>query len=181
MADKIVILRDGRVEQVGKPVELYARPANRFVAGFLGAPQINFRKGVVGREDGMVAIRLADSSLVTLRDREIPLADGSSVTLGIRPEQAAIGAGPVKMKIETTEILGSETIIHARLQSGQQFKLSQRGIAGARTGDLVEVTLPSAFVHIFDQSELTVFCTSRLGAGLHSMMCSPDVMLLVWH
>ena len=156
MADKIVVLRDGNVEQAGAPIELYARPANQFVAGFLGAPQMNMLKGLVRRNGNGIAIALDEGAVIALPSRELALAEGSPVTLGIRPEHATIGGDALTAKVEATEILGSETILHARLPSGQPFSLSQRGISGARPGDQLPLGLPEAFVHIFDADGVTV-------------------------
>src|SRR5262249_17158619 len=148
MADQIVVLREGVVEQAGSPVELYARPANRFVAGFLGAPQMNFVDARVDRRSGGFGLTLGNGASLGLPGRDVPLPDGAPVTPGIRPEHAAIGDGPLTVRIEATEILGSETIIHAKLCSGERFTLAQRGISGAMPGDDVPLTLPAAFVHL---------------------------------
>jgi len=156
MAETIVVLRDGRVEQVGAPVELYARPVNQFVAGFLGAPQMNMLKGCVARSEGHTAVRLVDGTLIELPGREFAQENGAPVTLGIRPEHVEIGQGPLEVKIDTSEILGSETISHCQLASGQPFTVSQRGISGARTGTALKVTLPVPFVHIFDAAGITI-------------------------
>ena len=121
MADQIVVLREGVVEQAGSPVELYARPANRFVAGFLGAPQMNFIQGRIERRNGAFGLALDGGVTVALPGRDARLPDGAPVTVGIRPEHAEVGSGPLEIRVEATEILGSETIIHARLQSGQGF------------------------------------------------------------
>jgi len=156
MADQIVVLREGVVEQAGSPVELYARPANRFVAGFLGAPQMNFVDAKVDRRSGVFGLALGDGVSIPLPGRDLPLPDGAPVTAGIRPEHAAIGDGALTVRIEATEILGSETIIHARLASGERFTLAQRGISGAKAGDDVPLTLPAAFVHLFDDKGVAV-------------------------
>src|SRR4051795_7410219 len=105
MADQIVVLREGVVEQVGSPVELYARPANRFVAGFLGAPQMNFIEAKIDRQNGAFGLSLGDGVSIALPGRDVALPDGAPVTAGIRPEHAEIGSGPVKVRIEATEIL----------------------------------------------------------------------------
>src|SRR5262249_41556359 len=77
MADQIVVLRDGNVEQVGSPIELYARPVNQFVAGFLGAPQMNFVPGKVYRNGSGLGLSLGDGVTVPLPGREVALADGA--------------------------------------------------------------------------------------------------------
>jgi multiple sugar transport system ATP-binding protein len=156
MADQIVVLRDGNVEQVGSPIELYARPVNQFVAGFLGAPQMNFVPGKIYRNGSGLGLALGGGVTVPLPGREVALADGAPVTVGIRPEHADIGEAPLGAKVEATEILGSETIIHARLRSGEAFTLARRGISAARSGDDIAVALPSPFIHIFDDKGTTV-------------------------
>ncbi|MDW6025795.1 sn-glycerol-3-phosphate ABC transporter ATP-binding protein UgpC [Mesorhizobium sp. BAC0120] len=160
MADQIVVLRDGKVEQVGSPIELYARPANQFVAGFLGAPQMNFLRGSMCRRNGSLGLALNDGVTIALPGRDAELADGAPLTVGIRPEHAEIGDGELKARVEATEILGSETIIHARLQSGEGFTLARRGISAATAGDEVMLALPAAFVHLFDEKGVTVGATA---------------------
>ncbi|WP_370881934.1 ABC transporter ATP-binding protein [Labrys wisconsinensis] len=159
MADQIVVLREGAVEQVGAPIDLYARPANQFVAGFLGAPQMNFVKSRIERQDGCLGLALGEGTSLVLPGRDVALPDGAPVTIGIRPEHAEIGDGPLKARVETTEILGSETVIHARLQSGQGFTLARRGISGAKAGDDVMLALPAPFVHLFDENGIAVGAT----------------------
>ncbi len=152
MADRIVVLRDGYVEQVGSPIELYARPANRFVAGFLGAPQMNFIAGKVSRQSGALGVALESGEILLLPGRDADLPDAAPVTIGIRPEHAEIGSGPMKAKVEATEILGSETIIHSRLASGHGFTVAQRGISGAAIGQEISIDLPAPFLHLFDHA-----------------------------
>ena len=159
MADRIVVLREGIVEQAGSPIELYARPGNQFVAGFLGAPQMNFIQGKVSRRDGELGLKLGDGVTVGLPGRSLELSDGAAVTVGIRPEHAEIGNGPFTARIEVTEILGSETIIHARLQSGQAFTLARRGISAAKAGDDISLSLPPPFIHLFDDKGIAVGAT----------------------
>lgn len=160
MADRIVVLRDGIVEQVGPPVELYARPANQFVATFLGAPQMNLIPGRIERRGDALGVLLDDGTHLSLPSRKARLDDGSPVTVGIRPEHLMIGPGSLAVAVEATEILGSETIVHTRLASGQSITLSQRGISGARIGDSIKLTLPDPFVHLFDSQGLAVCATT---------------------
>ncbi|MER8385735.1 sn-glycerol-3-phosphate ABC transporter ATP-binding protein UgpC [Mesorhizobium sp. M0166] len=160
MADQIVVLRDGAVEQVGSPIDLYARPANQFVAGFLGAPQMNFVQGKIGRLNGSLGLTLGEGVTVALPGRSVELPDGTPITIGVRPEHVEIGSGPLKARIETTEILGSETVIHARLDSGLGFTVTRRGISGAKAGEDLSLALPAAFVHLFDDKGMAVGATS---------------------
>jgi multiple sugar transport system ATP-binding protein len=156
MADKIVVLREGIVEQAGEPVELYARPRNQFVAAFLGAPQMNMLKGAAQVRAGGAGIALEDGTAIVLAPERLPLDDGAPVTLGIRPEHVVVGGNDLTVKVESTEVLGSETIVHARLSSGQNFTFSRRGISGVKPGDHVPLGLPAAFLHVFDRAGLAV-------------------------
>jgi multiple sugar transport system ATP-binding protein len=160
MADKIVVLRDGIVEQAGPPVELYARPVNRFVAGFLGAPQMNMLKGTVGEARGIPYVVLADGSRIELPSRKVPSPEGKEVTVGIRPEHVTVAPGSIPVTIETVEVLGAETVLHGRLKEGSPFTFSVRGISGLRAGDSVSVGFPSAYVHLFDGNGLAIAANS---------------------
>ena len=157
MADKIVVLRDGVVEQVGSPVELYARPGNQFVAGFLGAPQMNFLPGIVTEGSGLPVAVDDSRTVLPLTTRARGLHAGSAVTVGIRPEHLAITAdGPLVATVETTEILGAETIVHTRLASGAGLTVSVRGISGAVPGASIRLAADDRFVHVFDGDSLTL-------------------------
>jgi multiple sugar transport system ATP-binding protein len=150
MADQIVVLNEGRIEQVGTPVELYAQPRNLFVAHFIGAPPMNTLKGTIRRAGNGVAVE-ASGATIPLPGRSIDLPDGASVTIGIRPEHAELGDGPFPVTAETTEVLGSETIVHARDGGGNDFALALRGISRVKAGDRLSVRFPEHFVHVFDE------------------------------
>ncbi|WDR01932.1 sn-glycerol-3-phosphate ABC transporter ATP-binding protein UgpC [Devosia algicola] len=156
MADTIVVLSEGQVEQVGSPVELYATPRNAFVAKFLGAPPMNMLNGTVQRVDNRLAVTLADGTKIPLPGRQIALADGSPVTLGIRPEHSHAGDGPLEAQVETTEVLGSQTIIHAALKSGEPFTAALTGIRGTQSGDTLSIGFHEDFVHLFDATGLAI-------------------------
>ncbi|MBB3454480.1 multiple sugar transport system ATP-binding protein [Rhizobium sp. BK313] len=160
MADQIVVLNEGRIEQVGSPIELYAQPANLFVARFLGAPPMNLLKGKVVRSGNQITIMLDDGTPVPLRDRMIDLSDGAPITLGIRPEHAEIGESAFKVGVNGTEILGAETIIHAEMGTGYPFTIAQRGISRAKAGDVIPVAIREPFVHLFDESGWVVGASS---------------------
>lgn len=151
MADRIVVLNAGRIEQVGSPLELYARPANLFVARFLGAPPMNLLAGQVASIKGAAGIRLDCGAEIALPERVAELPAGLPVTLGIRPEHCEIHGSDLQARVLSTEILGSETIMHAEIDGGQGFTLAQRGIAGAAWGDRLGLRLPAAFIHVFDR------------------------------
>lgn len=154
MADTIVVLREGAVEQVGTPVELYARPRNRFVAGFLGTPQMNLLVAKVHTVTGDGLTLSIDGGRGTIdaavEGNRTPA--GADCTAGIRPEHLALaGEGaPLVGTVIATEILGSETIVFANLQSGQNVIASTRGIRSLLPGAPVRFCVDRRFVHVFD-------------------------------
>jgi len=153
MADKIVVLRDGRIEQVGSPIELYARPANQFVAGFLGAPAMNMFAGTASS----AGVVLAGGELLPALERSRPLGEGETCTIGIRPEHLEVSAdGSLAANVESAEVLGSETIIHARMASGQPVTLSLRGISRLKAGATVRFGIPDKYAHLFNADGKTL-------------------------
>nr|WP_186354719.1 sn-glycerol-3-phosphate ABC transporter ATP-binding protein UgpC [Pseudomonas sp. WS 5532] len=152
LADKIVVLNGGRVEQVGSPRELYERPASRFVAGFLGSPKMNF---LAARLQAPGATSLVDApvlGMTTLPFESADLAAGTLLTLGVRPEHISLKAAEADAGIVVTgvEYLGSETYVH--LETGQDEPLICRCevSAGWKTGDRVELQLDIGNLHLFD-------------------------------
>jgi multiple sugar transport system ATP-binding protein len=124
MADKIVVLNGGRIEQVGSPLELYNHPDNLFVAGFIGSPAMNLGYGTLSHRDGAVWVKLPNADLkVDPRSLEahpgIENRMGEELVVGIRPNslEAASVRGPdpdrtLRAKVEVTEMLGPETYVH---------------------------------------------------------------------
>src|ERR1700757_1587596 len=124
MADRIVILNDGRVEQVGSPVDLYERPTNKFVAGFIGSPQMNFLELTVEgrRENGLTCVAERLGKLVLPIQTEAAI-EGKKETLGIRPEHVHLAATEFSVRlpavVNIVENLGSENLLHAEIAENQ--------------------------------------------------------------
>ena len=158
MADRIVVLREGVIEQTGSPIELYARPANQFVAGFLGAPQMNFFAGRVAQAGDSLVVELdRGGPKLTLSPRDGKVAVGDAVTIGIRPEHLAAGStGALTAEIISTEVLGAETVLHARTPSGDPLTATMRGIVGSKAGETVRFDVADAFAHVFDKAGMTL-------------------------
>ncbi len=156
MADQIVVLNEGRIEQVGPPIELYARPANLFVARFLGAPPMNLLTGRIARIGGLMGITLEDGTHIPLPGRQVDLPDGAPVTFGVRPEHCEIGEGSLEITVGDTEILGSETIIHAETATGNGFTVALRGISRATSGSRIPIVIREPFVHLFNEAGVTI-------------------------
>ena len=153
MADTIVVLRDGMVEQIGSPIELYTRPRNRFVASFLGAPQMNMLAASAVSGDGPTLDLAVDQgrvrveALVTRR----PAAPHSPLTLGVRPEHLTLtDDGRLRARVEASEILGAETIIYGVLESGERLAVSLRGPRRVGVGEEVGFALDPKEIHLFD-------------------------------
>jgi multiple sugar transport system ATP-binding protein len=161
MADQIVVMQDGAVQQVGSPIELYAQPCNAFVAKFLGAPPMNILRGKLHSQGDQPGIALDEGGYLPLPGRIFVAEAGTPVQVGIRPEHAELGTGPLQIAVASVEMLGSETIIHAETRSGDSFTLSRRGISRARPGDQMQVDLPEQFVHLFDGSGLVIGARSN--------------------
>ena len=148
MADKIVVMRDGRVEQIGSPLDLYDNPTNTFVAGFIGSPSMNFVHGKIASEGGSY-IFLSDSGL-KLPLPQTAAEDGQAVTYGVRPELVQIGDGGVEMEVVAVEPTGSETQIFARSGKDTIDSLVRDRI-NARPGSKLGFMINPDDVHLFDR------------------------------
>ena len=157
MADTIVVLRDGAVEQIGTPIELYARPRNQFVACFLGTPQMNLLKAKVRTvtEEGMNLC--VDDGRGAINATVGGAFVGADCTVGIRPEHLALSDdGAIAGTVIATEMLGSETIVFANLQSGENVTASIRGIRSLPPKAIVRFSVDPRFVHVFDDKGITL-------------------------
>ena len=137
MADRIVVLNDGRVEQVGSPMELYHHPASLFVAGFIGAPKMNFLDvEVKAVAEHAVTLSLWNSSSIAVPAPAAGARAGERLKLGIRPEHVGIaGDGEFEGEVEALEHLGPRTYLHARLADGSRFVVETAGDTCVREGD----------------------------------------------
>ena len=136
MADKIVVLRDGRIEQVGAPLELYDRPANTFVATFIGSPSMNLITGQYRDR----AIVLADGSVLPA-DPSVAIENGASLTIGVRPEHVAIVADEsrgVAARLLGLEPTGTETVLMAEV-AGVVVTVVTRERLALRPGDTIRL------------------------------------------
>ncbi|WP_370692971.1 ABC transporter ATP-binding protein [Pseudotabrizicola sp.] len=127
LADRIVVLRGGRIEQVGRPIDLYRHPANLFVAGFVGSPAMNVLPGRIEQAGETLALRLADGGLRHLPLRLAAHRAGTRVHLGIRPEDLHLAAGAEEPllhgRILLIEHLGEVQIVHVESQAADETPL----------------------------------------------------------
>ncbi len=131
LADKIVVLRKGKVEQVGKPLELYHNPDNRFVAGFIGSPAMNFVDGIAG-SGGVAAAGLGGTVAAGVQ-----LPASGKVTVGLRPQHLRVVEGATH-RVDLTEALGGVSYIHLTAPSGEKLVIEAKGdvipVAGTMAG-----------------------------------------------
>ena len=144
MADRIVVMHDGIIEQIGTPLELYDRPANLFVAGFIGSPAMNMLRGTI---DGQAFVA-ADGTRIELG--AVPAnSAGRPVTLGVRPEHFHLDPNGVPAEILTVEPTGSETQVVARF-AGHDIMGAFRERITTRPGEMLTIRPESSAVHLFD-------------------------------
>ena len=146
MADKIVVMRDGLVEQVGSPLTLYDRPANQFVAGFIGSPAMNFLSGRV--TDGRLV--LADGQTL-VRPAHIDCKEGQSVNIGIRPEHLSLSSGDCQMTLtlKSIEPTGADTLVHAEI-AGEPITGMFRERVQLAGGQELGLFTEASNLHVFD-------------------------------
>ena len=154
MADKIVVLNGGIIEQVGSPLELYHRPSNLFVAGFIGSPKMNFIKAEAAPgKAGRIEVQLPGGAKLSLPGHGATVTQSQPVTLGIRPEHLNAGGkadATLAAKVRLAEYLGSETMFYASLADGSDIAVKAGGLAKASPGAALEVGIPAAACHLFD-------------------------------
>ena len=162
LSHRVVVLDKGRVSQFGTPLELFHRPANLFVAGFIGSPRMNFLNAVVtGQTDDAVTLSGADMAgeltVATVAPARIDPA--RPVTLGIRPDRLEIvgeGQGHLTGTIRLMERLGTESHAHIALADGSTLVAITDGTHPARAHDLVGLRIPASDAHVFDADGLAV-------------------------
>jgi lactose/L-arabinose transport system ATP-binding protein len=145
LADKIVVLRKGRVEQVGKPLELYHDPDNRFVAGFIGSPAMNFVAATVAAAGRAEAPGLGGAIATAAH---LP-ASGSKVEVGLRPQHLRIVEGSTH-KVEMTEALGGVSFIHVSAATGEKLVIEAKGDVTPATGSMVGIGYDAGDALFFD-------------------------------
>ncbi|UWU23764.1 sn-glycerol-3-phosphate ABC transporter ATP-binding protein UgpC (plasmid) [Rhizobium sp. CB3060] len=146
MADKIVVMKDGKIEQMGSPLDLYDQPSNLFVAGFIGSPAMNFIKGTMTQE----GFRTADGILLpTLKKPE------NAVTYGIRPENIHLDPQGIDISIVVLEPTGSETLIIAKLGE-QTITCVFRERIRAKPGETLRVSPDMSAIHLFDDAGVNI-------------------------
>ncbi len=159
LGQRIVVMKNGAVQQVGPPLSLYERPANRFVAGFIGAPAMNFMDAFVDVPNGRLVLADGSGSIALhgALARLTPSSDGT-VHVGARPEHVSIqranrGGDGLAAVVELVEVMGSDTFVHARLggRAASPLVVARSSAREALAiGDNLSLVFDSAFLHVFD-------------------------------
>ncbi len=161
MADRIAVMRDGVIEQIATPHEVFARPENLFVAGFIGTPQMNFLPAtLIGPADGGVRFRVGAQDATLAVDPAVSrLASGSAVTLGIRPRGLELvpepAAGSLAARVDLIEPMGAETLVHL-VEGGHELRVVVDHRVPVELGSRVHVRPRPAQTHVFDATERRV-------------------------
>ncbi|RAX40326.1 ABC transporter ATP-binding protein [Rhizobium tropici] len=165
LADRIVVLRDGRIEQVGTPHEIYEDPNNLFVAGFIGSPRMNIIDAIY-LGDGRVTVA---GTTISLGHPLAGVAGGEKVKFGIRPEHLTLGQiseNSLKVKVDFAEYLGSTRYLYSMLPTGESLTIEQRSGADLSSGEEVWLNFDVARVRLFSS------VGSRLRAATREMVAT---------
>ncbi len=151
LGDKIVVMKFGEIMQAGTPEELYRSPANKFVAGFIGSPTMNFLNAELSDEGGVIIAR-GDGFAIPLPDSRkgaLQAHKGRSIHLGIRPSGFVEGGGGLKMPVILSEYIGAQSVLISKL-GDQQVAIEVNSVAPIRVGEEREFTVQGDEVHLFD-------------------------------
>jgi multiple sugar transport system ATP-binding protein len=150
MGDRIVVMKDGRIEQIGSPLELYDHPANVFVAGFIGSPAMNFLPGTLRRSDGSARVEFGDGTRL-----DAPAtaggADGQPVIMGMRPEHLSLAPTGIPSKVVVVEPTGADTFVACR-HEGAEFSVVFRERHDFAPGTTIHLQPDLQRAHLFDAS-----------------------------
>ncbi|MBK1811720.1 sn-glycerol-3-phosphate ABC transporter ATP-binding protein UgpC [Clostridium sp. YIM B02505] len=168
MGTRIVVMRDGLVQQVASPQEVYDHPANIFVAGFIGSPQMNFLDAKVSEEQGKIVLTVGTEKIVLNAEQSSVLKKnnyvGKDVIMGIRPEHidddpdfiARNQNSVIEAKVEVTELMGAESYIYVS-KDGNNMTIRVNGSTRLQTGDRGKFAIEVDKIHVFDkETELTI-------------------------
>ena len=163
MADRIVVMKGGYIQQIGSPKEIYNNPANLFVAGFLGAPATNFIKGVY--KNGFFYVDDMKIDIPLMYHEKLSSYQGKEIIMGIRPEAihdeemylSASSTGFIDVTVDVTELMGAETYLYVNCQGANLVaRVSPRTVA--RAGDQIKMVIEANKVHLFDKETETTIC-----------------------
>jgi multiple sugar transport system ATP-binding protein len=169
LGDRIVVLADGRIQQIGRPIELYRSPINRFVAGFIGTPPMNFVEGALREENGQAVFAADGMGIGVGRERAAKAKGGDTVTLGIRPEDLRVSSSETPTadagqsgealtgRVVLVERLGGTSHVHFDVAGGANRMMASVGNdVLPEVGETIAVRIPPERVHLFGSDGKTI-------------------------
>ena len=159
LGDRIVIMKDGFVQQIGTPQEVFDHPANLFVAGFIGTPQMNFFDAKLVNAGGKYAVELGGVSVTLSEDKQARLAANKvaeqEVTLGVRPEHMNIGSGGIRGKVDVSELMGSSVHLHITAEGKDVIAIvpTNGGMAVPQMGSELDISFAGNVAHVFSKED----------------------------
>ena len=157
LGDRIVVMKDGYIQQIGTPQEVFNHPANLFVAGFIGTPQMNFFEGELVREGDKYSVRYKDYVVELSENKSRRLADNNvgsqSITFGVRPDQMLLGEGGIDAVVEVSEMMGTSSHLHAKLDDKDIIVIVPNN--GEETSNLknIKFSYNGSMVHVFSKED----------------------------
>ena len=161
LGDRIVIMKDGFIQQIGTPQQVFHHPYNLFVAGFIGSPQMNMFDGKLVKVDGKYAVELCGYTVELSEEKQAALAangvEEQEVYLGVRPEHMDLTPGGIQAKVEVNELMGSTVHLHMNIGGKDiiaivdTMNLSGAELAALAAGNMVEIGYPGNVCHVFNK------------------------------
>ena len=162
LAHRIAVFNAGRIEQVGRPLDLYHRPANIFVAGFIGSPKMNFISATLqSADERQSVVRLTDGTLITTEVDARSLPADAALTLGVRPEHLGAQSTPapntLRSQVQVAEHLGDTTYLYLDVTGAQDHVVARATPDNPlASGDVAHLVLPPAHCYLFDDQGLAL-------------------------
>ena len=161
LGDRIVIMKDGFIQQIGTPQEVFNHPYNLFVAGFIGSPQMNLFDAKLVKVDGKYAVQLANLTVTLSDEKQARLAannvDEQEITLGVRPEHMVLDPNGIEAKIEVNELMGSSVHLHVNVDGKDvivivsTMNMTGAEVAALKAGSTIKVGFPANVAHVFNK------------------------------
>ena len=161
LGDRIVIMKDGFIQQIGTPQEVFNHPYNLFVAGFIGSPQMNFFDAKLVKADGKYAVQLANLTVELSEEKQAKLAANNvaeqDITLGVRPEHISLGADGIDAKVDVSEMMGSSVHLHVTAMGRDvvlvvsTMNMTGAEVAALTGGAAVKFAFPGNVCHVFSK------------------------------
>jgi multiple sugar transport system ATP-binding protein len=150
LADRIVVINERRIQQVGPPMEIYTRPANIFIAQFVGSPAMTLAPAKLAENTSeFAAVQLGDGTLIETRVPRAGLPVNGELRVGLRPEAVRVGQGNTSARVDLVERLGERTLVYGRLRDGLTITAEDEGFSRVKIGDEVPLNIDGSAAHLF--------------------------------